>query len=471
MCYGRRVVVVLLLAVTLDGRAQSPQQGAATSVQSAEGTVAQLEERVCAAFRGKNREVLGQLLAEDFVTVNGFDRWDRDYILEADEMPHGRCERVQIEVKAYGMAARAYGFVMGSGGDQELVSDTWIERGNEWRLVFRRSEGLEVRRYVEHALQLMEQNAWKRKEVDWKALRAGTLERAAAAKNSMQSYEALRFALTGLGDHHSHLLVSPELQQLEAQYKSDKPMAGTSAAGSGDDPAARSRFVGRYEPEGHIEKGGNRTFAVVVVPKFPGVDQAEGKVYSEKLLKIIRELDGEQPAGWVVDLRGNVGGNMWPMLVGIGPVLGDSANVGGFADGSGAAATWAYHDGIAAMVMNGRENAQAGPPAGKAYRLRSAAAVAVLIDGATGSSGEAVAISFRGRERTRFFGEHTAGFSTVNQFFGLADGAILNMTVGVDVDRKGNVYMDGLAPDETVRSAAGENDAVVRAAVKWLGRQ
>ena len=38
-----------------------------------------------------------------------------------------------------------------------------------------------------------------------------------------------------------------------------------------------------------------------------------------------RDQDGHRAglAGWIVDLRGNFGGNMWPMIAGIGPILGE----------------------------------------------------------------------------------------------------------------------------------------------------
>jgi hypothetical protein len=41
--------------------------------------------------------------------------------------------------------------------------------------------------------------------------------------------------------------------------------------------------------------------------------------------------------------------------------------------------------------------------------------VAVLVDGGTGRSGEALAVAFPGRPNTRSFGQATAGFATVNR--------------------------------------------------------
>jgi carboxyl-terminal processing protease len=468
-------VLVVLFTLLLGPRADSHQQTSAATGQSAEKTISELEERVCMAFRTRNLDLLRQLLSEDFVSVIDLDLWGREYILESDEMPHSLCHQVQMDVNAYGTAARAYGFVVDTRGEQELISDTWIKSGEEWKMIFRRSVRLDARSYLEHALDLMQKNSWKRKEVNWSELQAATLQLAAGAKNSLDAYDALRFALSSLGDHHSHLLLSPVLQKLEGNLLSGKGAARKSIQILPDDATPHSPYVGRYEPEGHRQSLGGRKFALVVVPKFPGVDRTEGARYSEKLQRIIAELDSERPAGWVVDLRGNVGGNMWPMLVGIGPLLGESSNLGGFLDISGTMANWSYHEGVAGLSINGKESAQAGPLPGKPYHLRAAPAVAVLVDSATGSSGEAIAIAFRGRARTRFFGERTAGFSTVNQFFVLADGAILNMTVGVDTDRNGRVYLDGVSPDELLRSSAtvisSENDPVVQSALKWLSQQ
>jgi carboxyl-terminal processing protease len=188
--------------------------------------------------------------------------------------------------------------------------------------------------------------------------------------------------------------------------------------------------------------------------------------------KIVADLDKAHPSGWVVDLRGNVGGNMWPMLAGVGPVLGEGDDLGEFFTTEGHA-VWRYRDGVASEIEDGKENPYPRVE-GVPYKLAAARDVAVLIDGGTGSSGEAIAIAFRGRPRTRFFGQHTEGVSTVNETFALSDGASMWLTIGVQADRSGKQYLDGLGPDELV--AVGDNipsdaqDAVLQEALKWLSR-
>jgi carboxyl-terminal processing protease len=75
--------------------------------------------------------------------------------------------------------------------------------------------------------------------------------------------------------------------------------------------------------------------------------------YETKLQKIIANLDKSHPVGWVVDLRGNVGGNMWPMLAGVGPVLGEGDDLGEFFTTEGHA-VWRYRDGIASEIEDGK---------------------------------------------------------------------------------------------------------------------
>jgi len=105
--------------------------------------------------------------------------------------------------------------------------------------------------------------------------------------------------------------------------------------------------------------------------------------------------------------------------------------------------------------------------------LRNALApVAVLINGATGSSGASIAIAFRGRPNTRFFGEPTSTTTTVNRNVSLPNGAEMIVTTGVMGDRTGRRYEAGLEPDETVVMPEDHwpspVDAVAARAELWL---
>jgi hypothetical protein len=182
--------------------------------------------------------------------------------------------------------------------------------------------------YLNRAIDIMQAQALRRNTVDWTKVRAGATAMAEHADNTAGTYDAIRFALASLGDHHSSLHLTPALEALEAQDKAKH-------ASTGSLPARQvnfSPYVGRYEPEGHLERYDGKSFGYVVVTKcFPENDR-QFVAFETRLQEILAELDQSHPAGWVVDLRGNVGGNMWPMLAGIGPLLGEGDNLGEFRD-------------------------------------------------------------------------------------------------------------------------------------------
>jgi carboxyl-terminal processing protease len=157
-----------------------------------------------------------------------------------------------------------------------------------------------------------------------------------------------------------------------------------------------------------------------------------------------------------------------------GPVLGESDDVGEFFATTGHS-VWKYRNGIASEIEDdGKQNPY--PPVSESpYHLTNTPTVAVLIDRGAGSAGEALAIAFRGRPRTRFFGQHTEGASTANEVFVLSDGAAMWLTIGVNADRTGKQYMNGLNPDEEVKGVAQivppDQDPVVQRAADWLSRE
>jgi C-terminal processing protease CtpA/Prc len=176
----------------------------------------------------------------------------------------------------------------------------------------------------------------------------------------------------------------------------------------------------------------------------------------------IREQDDGSRCGWVVDLRSNGGGNMWPMLLGMGPLLGDADGadpVGTFLLGK-KRQPWAYRDGavwLDGRAVVGSRNTQ--------YALHHPGApVAVLFGPRTASSGEASVLAFRGRAASRSFGQPTAGYSTANIPQRLPDGSLLLLTGSVIADRNGVGDGNRLQPDVTV----GAGQDVAAAAREWL---
>jgi hypothetical protein len=286
--------------------------------------------------------------------------------------------------------------------------------------------------YLNHALDEMQARSLRRAQIDWPRLRKEALARAAGAKLTVDAYDAIRFALASLGDHHSSFHPTPALEELEAGRKAARKPEQKPEPAPESQPS--SPFTGRYEPEGRLATFSGKSFAIVVVTKCFPENERQFIAFETALQHIVADLDRSHPAGWIVDLRGNVGGNMWPMLAGIGPLLGEGDDLGEFFT-LDSHATWKYRDGVAAEIENGKASpypAVAGAP----YKLTGTPTVAVLIDRRTGSSGEAIAI------------------------------------IGVDADRTGEKYMEGLGPDEEIASGKeiqpDDRDPVTLAALRWL---
>ena len=288
-----------------------------------------------------------------------------------------------------------------------------------------------ARAYLDELIALMESHSVNRLKIDWSSFRTSVMTAAGAAQSVQQTLPAIQTALTLLGDGHSF-------------YRPLKGNAISAITRSCRWPGVEAPTV----PE---------TVGYVRVGAFSG-SAAEATAFANALQRDIASADRDDLAGWIVDLRGNGGGNMWPMIAGVGPVLGEG-RVGYFIDPVGAESGWEYRDG--ASWDGGTLLQRVDTP----YRLRhESPKVAVLIDLGTASSGEAVLIAFQRRPDTRSFGTATCGLSTANQLYTMSDGASLFLTGAVMADRTKFLYGGQILPDEELPSPR-QTEA---RAVAWL---
>jgi C-terminal processing protease CtpA/Prc len=288
--------------------------------------------------------------------------------------------------------------------------------------------------YLDSMLTLMETNSINRKTIDWTAFRSRVKAEAVGAQNIPELYGAIRVALGLLADNHSHYLTPDGTIISNLQRGCGQRISGTAAV-----PAR----IGYVAVAGF---GGNAT---------------EATAFADAIQSTIRQADRVDLVGWIVDLRGNIGGNMWPMIAGVGPILGEGT-AGFFVDPDGAGTSWGYNNG--ASILAGHEMQRTSG----SYRLiRGEPRVAIFTDGAVVSSGEAVTVAFRKRPATRSFGLPTCGRSTANSAYRLSDGATLALTTAVMADRERTRYGDTIAPDE---SHTDLTQAVASAAA-WLQSQ
>lgn len=188
-----------------------------------------------------------------------------------------------------------------------------------------------------------------------------------------------------------------------------------------------------------------------------GSDTEEMIAYAQEIQKAIKTEDSENVLGWIVDLRGSGGGNMWPALAGIGPILGEGI-AGYFIDSNDEQTSWGYSNG--APVNNQTPMVRLLNP----YELINPnPKVAVLLDKGIASSGEAIAISFVGRDNTKSFGSPTCGLSTANSGFNLSNNATLYLTVAYMADRNKHKYGVPVAPH-----MASDNQTIIQQAIEFI---
>jgi carboxyl-terminal processing protease len=289
--------------------------------------------------------------------------------------------------------------------------------------------------YLAAALAIMEQHAMHRDRIDWAALRVASARRAAGAATPADTYDAIRWALTQLEDGHSFF---------------NPPERGDAAIASGE--YVRDATV----PSGHLRAD---RIAYLQIPGFIGSAQL-GTQYADAFQRQIAEMAAADPVGWMVDLTENWGGNMWPMLAGLGPLLGEGP-LGSFEFPQGPPAIWSYRAGQAWLDDVALAQASHG-----GYRLRTPARpVALLMSARTASSGEAVLIAFIGRPNTRRFGTATRGLTTANDGFPMPDGATLMVNIGTFADRFGCIHGEAIEPDQYVDA---DGDQVQTHAAAWI---
>lgn len=282
---------------------------------------------------------------------------------------------------------------------------------------------------LDSAISIVKKNSLRRSEVSWSIVEPQVRAIAAGAETTAEVYPAIKYLLAQLGDHHSFLMPPSQTKAFQT--------------GGTQNPNPEVRAL----PEG---------IGYISVPGYFGAEPGAARAYATRLHGLIGATMASATCGWVVDLRNDTGGNMWPMLAGLKPFLG-GAGLGSFVSPTGAGPMWIAGQGLGADP----------PPA---LGVLESAWVVVLTGPRTASSGEAVTIAFRGRPQTRSFGLPTAGLSSANQAYPLPDGAMILLTTAIDADRTGRRYGDKIEPDERIENSGTDTagDVTLLAATKWL---
>ena len=254
------------------------------------------------------------------------------------------------------------------------------------------------KQYVRKAVRLMDKKGLFAEGPQWEESRSMAL--AAEPASMEEAYDVVRTALKAAGGKHSFLWTKDQMEERAAEDEVTAPSVAL------------------------LDDG----IVVVTLPHFSGQMQDENQRYALTVLDALPE----SISGVVIDLRGNTGGNMYPMIAAVHRFLPDDK----------------------ILRFKSRKYTM---PVTKDFVLRSTGIdlqpqidcpIAILTDGRTASSGEATLLCFRGLDYTRSFGAPTAGYASANEPLAMPDGSRLVLTTSCDVARTGEIFCDDpIAPD------------------------
>lgn len=186
--------------------------------------------------------------------------------------------------------------------------------------------------------------------------------------------------------------------------------------------------------------------------------------WSDSLRNIYDSLQNPNIKGWIIDLRGNGGGAMGPMITGLYPFFGDTI-IFSLKFRNGSTSIYKFLNGYFTETKNSFDNGLMTYKKGVINKNK----LAVLIDNEVGSSGEITAIALKGLTNAKFFGVPTAGVPTSVRSYFLSDKAFIGIVVGVHFDRNGKEYTYSINPDVFVKQNKGSNnDETIQKATEWL---
>jgi carboxyl-terminal processing protease len=185
------------------------------------------------------------------------------------------------------------------------------------------------------------------------------------------------------------------------------------------------------------------TYVYLDIHGCQALDSVSCKLYADSLASLVSSLYWSGQNGWVIDLRSNHGGNMYPTLAGLSALLGEGI-LGYDIYPNGHQKAWYVFkwDSIAGKIDSIEL-------LDTVHRIPRKMPIVVITGEETGSAGEALVLSFRKNPSVKIMGTPTAGFATGNTLIFMSDSGALNITSSFLADREGE-YFDGPVPPDLV---------------------
>ncbi|MGL5235459.1 MAG: S41 family peptidase [Empedobacter falsenii] len=210
---------------------------------------------------------------------------------------------------------------------------------------------------------------------------------------------------------------------------------------------------------GYLRIPGNSDFS------FKKVDSIANDIVAN-----INSKNSNKIKGWIIDLRVNTGGNMYPILLGLKEFIGNNLVFGGFINSKNEiTGNWEIKNNELLIDNNPLERKSK-----FTFVPKLDVPIVVLTSNYTASAGEMTAISLIGRPNTYTVGESSANYTTAVQGFEIDDNSAINLSTDYVFDRNKRKYIQPINPDyEIINGDNFENlyeDAKVIKALELLNQ-
>jgi len=290
----------------------------------------------------------------------------------------------------------------------------------------------QTKQLIKEIRKTLKKESMAREKVDWKRLDDNLKSIDFSGKHAFDKekvYPVFIKALQDAGYHHSLFFskfTSDELNKLN-----EKEVSST------------SKYLGN-------------NIGYIKIPYCMTFDSEKDRVFADTLIKQIQILDEHFIDKWIIDLRDNTGGNRWPMLAGLIPIIGDGLigyNI-------------ISNKYIPIIIKKGLINYNTLETIHYITK-KPFKKIAVIINEHTASSGEMVAIAVLGFEMTKSFGKESGGYTTINSTKVFKDGTQLFLETGNSADRNRRTYFPSIKPDFPLSNKMSEEETI-QSVKNWL---
>ena len=329
------------------------------------------------------------------------------------------------------------------------------------------SKKTESKRALDSIISITKVHSIYKNDVDWSKLEKQVYDKFIDSDSIISIIEPTQYLLGELGDYHGFLVLNgkqywtknKKIRNVNYDYKSK--------AHKEKQDKIVSMLIDKKEI---ITKIISDSIAYIEVPFFlnnQGIDSINLN-YTLKLRKAICDLSKINPKGYIIDLRRNLGGTVYPMISGMGELL-QTFDLGGTTiDNINYDDKWTLKEGNFYFGKNSLSNI----PEIECHISTDNIPIVVLIGRYTASSGEVVASSLKGQNNIKLIGEQTAGYTTTNSWFSISNNISLNPSVSFYMSEDKTIHKDGVYPDIDIIENLNVEDLlsgkVMNEAIKWI---